>query len=448
MGDQLEVASSKKLKISSATKPTKLGVPNEAGLPNRNVEPKSVYCFKISQTLTKQLLWCQPHLTITKVDGLTNCFRSSNLESLARNQDVAFTPGDARHWYIDSALPLDELQLIDRIRRQAKSPAKRGAGARVVMGIGDDTAALAIPAGHETLVTTDFSLEVVHFRREWHAPVCVGHRCLTRGLSDIAAMGGDPVAAFLSLALPEDLPQRWVGGFFDGLLALAAKHGVVLAGGDIAQSPAGVLADIMVVGSVPEGKAILRSGARPGDHIFVTGDLGAASAMLERMYKNPRGRYRSTDCPAHFLPEPQLAVGRYLREKAIATSMIDISDGLSSDLAHICDESGVRAEIQAETVPLGTVGRHEVSLDQALHGGDEYELLFTAPPNKRVPGNIAGVTVTHIGYIEEPRPDLPKMLIFQGNNAEVGYELRPGGWRHFKQTTKARSGAPAPRRQR
>ncbi len=341
-------------------------------------------------------------------------------------------------WYIDFVLPLDELQLIERIRRQAKTPAKRGAGPRVVTGIGDDTAALSIPAGHETLVTTDFTLETVHFRREWHPPVCVGHRCLTRGLSDIAAMGGEPVAAFLSLALPEDLPQRWVDGFLDGFLALASRYGVVLAGGDIAQSPSGVLADVMAVGSVPEGKAILRSGARPGDHIFVTGDLGAPSAMLERMYKNPRGRYRPSDCPAHFLPEPQLAVGRYLREKAIATSMIDISDGLSSDLAHICDESGVRAEIQAETVPLGTVGRHEVSLDQALHGGDEYQLLFTAPPNKRVPGKIAGVTITHIGYIEEKSTDLPQILIFQGNNAEVGYELRPRGWQHFKQTTKAR----------
>lgn len=344
---------------------------------------------------------------------------------------------------------MDELELIQRIRQQAKSPAKRGAGSRVITGIGDDTAVLSIPPGHETLVTTDFTLETVHFRREWHSPETVGHRCLVRGLSDIAAMGGEPVAAFLSLALPEDTPQRWVDNFLDGLLALAGTHGVTLAGGDIAQSPAGVLADIMVVGSVPEGKAILRSGARPGDHVFVTGDLGAPSAMLERMYKNPRGRYRSSDCPAHFLPQPQLAVGRYLREKAIATSMIDISDGLSSDLAHICDESGVRAEIQAETVPLGTVGHHEVSLDQALHGGDEYQLLFTAPPNKRVPRTIAGVTVTHIGYIEEARPDLPKMLIFRGNDAEVGYELRPRGWRHFKQPpTKTRSGAPAPRRQR
>jgi len=317
----------------------------------------------------------------------------------------------------------------------------------VKLGIGDDAAALSIPAGHETLVTTDFSIEGVHFRREWHSPECIGHRCLTRGLSDIAAMGGDPIAAFLSLALPEELPQRWVDGFLEGLLALAREHEVVLSGGDIAQSPAGVIADIAVVGSVPEGKSVPRSGAHPGDHIFVTGELGAPSAMLERMMKNPRGRYRSSDCPAHFLPQPQIAVGRYLREKGIATAMIDISDGLSSDLSHICEESGVRAEVQAETVPLATIGRHEVSLEHALHGGDEYQLLFTAPPNKRVPGKIASVTVTHIGYIEESRSDLPQMLIFQGNDAEVGYELRPRGWQHFSARTK-KSGAPAPRRQR
>jgi thiamine-monophosphate kinase len=127
--------------------------------------------------------------------------------------------------------------------------------------------------------------------------------------------------------------------------------------------------------------------------------------------------------------------------------MIDISDGLSSDLAHICDESGVRAEVQAESIPLASMGRHEVSIDNALHGGDEYQLLFTAPPGKRIPGKIAGVTVTHIGYIEEKRAELPQILIFQGSNAEVGYELRPRGWEHFKQT-KPRSGAPAPRRQR
>lgn len=334
---------------------------------------------------------------------------------------------------------MSELQLVERIRQQAKPSGRRaGASGRVALGIGDDCAALAIPAGHQTLVTTDFCLEGVHFRREWHSAECVGHRCLVRGLSDIAAMGGDPVAAFLSLALPAEIPQRWVDEFITGLLKLAHRYGVTLAGGDVAQSPTGVLADIVVVGSVPERKAILRSGAQAGDHLFVTGELGAPSAMLQRMFDKPKRRYSSADCAAHFLPEPQLAVGRYLRDKGIATAMIDISDGLSTDLSHLCGESGVRAELQEEAIPVGSIGKHEVSLGNALHGGDEYQLLFTAAANKRVPGEIAGVPISHIGYIEAARKDLPQVLLFRGNNAEIGYELEPRGWEHFEKKKRKR----------
>jgi thiamine-monophosphate kinase len=286
--------------------------------------------------------------------------------------------------------------------------------------------------GNETLVTTDFSLEGVHFRREWHPAEAVGHRCLARGLSDIAAMGGEPVAAFLSLALPADLPQKWVDEFLDGFLQLAHEFGVTLAGGDIAQSPTGVLADIIVVGSVPQGKAILRSGAQASEHLYVTGELGAPSAVLERMMQNPKRRFKATDSPAHFHPQPQVKIGRYLRDKQIASAMIDISDGLSTDLTHLCDESGVRAEVQAEAIPIASIGKHEVSLENALHGGDEYQLLFTAPANKRVPAEIAGVPISHIGYMEAARKDLPKVLLFEGNDAEFGYELHPKGWEHFR----------------
>src|SRR5512140_1758731 len=153
---------------------------------------------------------------------------------------------------------------IDGIRAAAKLWSEA-----LIRGIGDDCAVLRPPAGDELLVTTDFSLEGVHFRRDWHAPEVVGHRCLTRGLSDIAAMGGEPLAVFLSLALPPALAQSWANGFLKGLLRLAKQFRVPLAGGDTAQSPAGVLADIIVIGSVPKGKAILRSGARPGDRIYV-----------------------------------------------------------------------------------------------------------------------------------------------------------------------------------
>ena len=335
-------------------------------------------------------------------------------------------------------MPLSELQLVEKIRREAKSPKRSTSGARIVHAIGDDCAVLDPGTGNETLVTTDFSLEGVHFRREWHPAQSVGHRCLTRGLSDIAAMGGEPLAAFLSLALPQDLPQRWVDDFLEGFLALAREFNVTLAGGDIAQSPNGVLADIMVTGTVPQGKAILRSGAKPGDHLYVTGELGAPVAMLERMMRDPKKRYRTTDCPAHFFPRPQVRIGRYLREKQIASAMIDISDGLSTDLTHLCDESGVRAEVQAEAIPIASLGKYGVSLENALHGGDEYQLLFTAPANKRVPAEIGGVQVSHIGYIEAASKDLPKIMLFEGNDAEFGYELHPKGWEHFREQPKKR----------
>ena len=297
----------------------------------------------------------------------------------------------------------------------------------MIAGIGDDCAVLRIPPGHEALVTTDFTLEGIHFRREWHPPESVGHRCLTRGLSDIAAMGGEPLAAFLSLALPQDLPQNWVDRFLGGLLKLAGVFQVSLAGGDTAESPDGILADIVVLGSVPKEKAILRSGARPGDLIYVSGELGGSAAVVWRMRANPKRKLNPRDFPRHFFPEPRLEVGRALREKGLASAMIDISDGLSTDLAHICEESMVGAELQAEAVPVATIGKPARKVDPhfALHGGEDYELLFTAPRGKRVPARIAGVPITHIGHITRGKQ------IFLMNQEGVGYELVPQGWEHF-----------------
>lgn len=316
-------------------------------------------------------------------------------------------------------MPLAEKKLIARIRRAAKK--KPG----IRTGIGDDCAVLRIPPGHEALVTTDFSLEGIHFRREWHPAESVGHRCLTRGLSDIAAMGGTPLAAFLSLALPRNLSQKWVDEFMRGLLALANKFSVTLAGGDTAESPNGILADIVVLGSVPKGKAVLRSGARPGDKIYVTGELGGSAATLRRLMRkrklNPR------DFPRHFFPEPRLALGRILREEGLVSAMIDLSDGLSTDLGHICDESGVGAEIHAQAIPLAAIGTpsRKVGLTTALHGGEDYELLFTAPRGKQLPARIAGIPVTQIGCITRG-----KKVILLGEK-QARRELQPQGWEHF-----------------
>jgi len=325
-------------------------------------------------------------------------------------------------------MPITESRLIERIARASESarPAlRRSPLARVLESIGDDCAILSTAPGNETLVTTDFSLEGVHFRREWHPADSVGHRCLTRGLSDIAAMGGEPFAAFLSLAMPSDLPQRWADQFFDGLLNTAKKAGVTLAGGDIAQSPAGVLADITVIGTVPEGKAIRRNTAQPGDRIYVSGELGAPFALLEQMYAAPERRFRASSYPAHFYPQAQLALAHFLREKHIPSAMIDISDGLSTDLTRICQASKVGATLQENAIPVASLNRHEVELRHALHGGDEYQLLFTVPPGRRLPSEYKDVPLSLIGYIVE------------GNEISVehenGYttELEPKGWQHF-----------------
>ena len=338
--------------------------------------------------------------------------------------------------YSVGAVPLPEKALIGQIRRLVLAGGGAGQGPRatpsVLTGIGDDCAVLRLlrARGREqdTLVTTDFTLEGIHFRRDWHPAESVGHRCLARGLSDIAAMGGEPVAAFLSLALPRELPQSWVGRFVRSLISLAEKFGVTLAGGDTAESPGGVLADIIVVGTVPKGQGVLRSGARPGDRIYISGELGGSAAAVWQMRKKPRRKLNARDYRRHFFPEPRIELGRMVRENGLASAMIDTSDGLSTDLAHLCEQSGVGAEIEAELIPRASVGKPawEVDLELALHGGEDYELLFTAPPKKRVPSRMAGVPVTCIGHITR------RKKVFLMNRNQIGYELEPRGWEHFR----------------
>ena len=327
-------------------------------------------------------------------------------------------------------VPIPERALIDEIRSLAGRSHLRTSQSRrlsIVKGIGDDCAVLRASPDQDFLVTTDFSLEGVHFRRNWHSPESVGHRCVARGLSDIAAMGGDPLAVFLSLALPADLPQSWVRRFVVGLTRLAQKHGASLEGGDTAQSPDGILADIIVVGTVPRGEALLRSGARPGERIFVTGELGGSAAAVVKM-ENRKSKLSPKDYPRHFSPEPRVELGRVLRERGLASAMIDSSDGLSTDLAHICDESGVGAEIDSDQIPKAWVGRPkcEVSLDLALHGGEDYELLFTAPSAVRIPRTIHGVMITEIGRITRRK----EMTLVSGAKKE---KLVPRGWEYFRE---------------
>lgn len=313
---------------------------------------------------------------------------------------------------------LKERSLIRHIRQVAALSLNRA----VIHGIGDDCAILRLKPGFELLVTTDLCLEDVHFRRAWHPAIVVGHRCLTRGLSDIAAMGGEPLACFLSLGLPEDLPQAWVNGFLRGLLGLAQRFNIQLAGGDVS-SASKITADIVVTGQVPAGKALLRSGANPGDRIYVTGALGGSAATLKQLYA--RKKIKPTRSNAHFYPTPRIEVGAWLRKHRLATAMIDLSDGLSVDLTHICGESRVSAKITASRLPLGK----GADLELALHGGEDYELLFTAPKGARVPGRIAGIQITEIGEIRNPANYSSAIQILEDNGRVRSLPQR--GWEHF-----------------
>lgn len=315
------------------------------------------------------------------------------------------------------------------------------------LGIGDDCAVLRPKAGYEVCVTTDFSLENTHFRRAWHPPESVGHRCLARGLSDLAAMGAEPLAVFLSLAIPARLPAAWLERFLDGFLALAKRNRVPLAGGDTAQSPPTsgclILADVVAVGQVPRGQALLRSAAQPGDILYVTGALGGAAAELAALAKHPRSFARFTkSAPGHphLYPEPRLSLGRRLG--GLAHAVIDLSDGLSTDLTHLCQESQVAATIEEAALPIHSLAAG--SQDLALHGGEDYELLFTAAAATRIPRRLAGVPVHRIGTIRSAAPRQPMILLETRNGRRL--PLAPGGWEHFRQAKSRSASAKKPDR--
>jgi thiamine-monophosphate kinase len=333
--------------------------------------------------------------------------------------------------------PLGEVGLIEQIRRDFSSSTKA-----VSLGIGDDCAILRPPAGSEVLVTTDFSLEGRHFRRDLHPPESVGHRCLARGLSDLAAMGATPLAAFLSLALPatmlaESAGRDWIARFFSGLRALGELHRVPLAGGDTSESPGGkarlILADIVLVGTAPKGKALRRSGAVAGDALYVTGELGGAAAELSGILRRQRRILTVTTSEGHphLFPEPRLDVGESLLRRRLANACIDLSDGLSTDLAHICRASEVCAEIEQAALPIHPLARKlgAAALQTALHGGEDYELLFTAPASIPIPSSLAGVPITRIGSLKNRRSGGPLMAMLTPDGSRI--ELEPGGWEHF-----------------
>jgi thiamine-monophosphate kinase len=341
-----------------------------------------------------------------------------------------------------------ELGLIEGIRGDF---AGLGGGSGLALGIGDDCAILRPPRGMEVLVTTDMTLEGRHFRRDLHPAESVGHRCLARGLSDVAAMGARPTAAFLSLALPPEMlveraGRMWVGRFFEGLRALAERVGVPLAGGDTAEAMGGlIMADIVLVGAAVVGRSLRRSGAKVGDGLYVTGALGGAAAELEGMLARApdgavaggwAGRVRGWATAGvqarhpQMFPQPRLGVGTALLRRRLATACMDVSDGLSTDVAHLVRESGLGAEVMLGALPVhGMAARRSEWERLALDGGEDYELLFTAAAGVRVPGMIDGVPVTRIGTMVRRRAGSPPVTAVGADGSRR--ELPAGGWEHF-----------------
>lgn len=299
-----------------------------------------------------------------------------------------------------------EREILDRVARRLRIPPR----SRLVQGIGDDCAIFR-PGGaaEDLLFTTDLLIENVHFRRETHSPRDIGHKALARGLSDIAAMGGEPRFCLLSLALPPWADDGWVDRFYAGLLALAARTGAALAGGDLARA-ALLTCDIVVCGAAPRGSALRRDGARPGDHIYVSGRLGDSALGLETR--------RGAAWKKHLRPEPRLALGRVVRRALHATAAMDLSDGLSLDLHRLCLASGASADLDRDPPhSRATQPRHY------LHGGEDYELLFTVPSGASVPAAIQGTPLTGIGRIVEGEP---------GRVTMKGRPLPPLGFDHFR----------------
>lgn len=306
-----------------------------------------------------------------------------------------------------------ERKLIERIRRKL-GPQR---GGRVVLGIGDDCAIFRQPGAREDLLfTTDLLIEDVHFLRHTHRAEDAGWKALARGLSDIAAMGGEPRFCLLSLALPEWADMAWVNAFYRGLLLLARRTRVILAGGDLARS-ASLTCDIVVCGSAPRGKALRRDGARAGHGVYVSGRLGGSAMALAQ----PPGARSAAAWRRHLRPEPRLALGRFLRERLQVSAAMDLSDGLSIDLARLCEASHASASILAPPCFPGA------SLEQSLHGGEDYELLFTVTPNTKVPGAFEGVPLTRIGSIRSG---------VAGRVFLNGAPLEPLGYDHFRRRMK------------
>jgi thiamine-monophosphate kinase len=311
------------------------------------------------------------------------------------------------------------------------------------LGIGDDAAVVEVGPRRGVVLKSDMCIENVHFNRRLHPPLSVGHRALTRPLSDLAAMGAVPRFALVSLALSRSTPPGWTEGFYSGLLALAMRFGVTLVGGDVAMMHAPIVIDVIVTGEVVLGTELRRSGAKPGDRIFVSGELGQAALGLRllQLQRHVSTRHRRTSgrsdrswvaaVQAQLYPEPRCKLGRLLSARNLASATIDLSDGLSTDLRHLCEASGVGARVSEELLPLSLSLEYprRTRLALALHGGEDYQLLFTVPRGKEIPAWLGDVPLHCIGEIRRS-----KEILLVANDGRPS-ALPPGGYDHFRRFT-------------
>ena len=329
---------------------------------------------------------------------------------------------------------IGEFGLIGRLRSRL-GPARGGAAAGVVLPNGDDCAGVLFTPGRWVLATSDILVEGEHFLQAHATPRQIGRKALAINLSDIAAMGGDPKFALTSLAVPEDTPVECVEAVYDGLREEGEAFGTAVIGGNVARSPAGIILDVHLLGESDPERTLRRSGARPGDVVMVTGTLGDAAAGLRVLLDSEISAPGETaDLPAGerslvLGPKPRVPEGRAIADAGAATAMIDLSDGLSGDLSHLCEASRAGAVLDAERIPVSdalraiSAGWKRDPVDLALQGGEEYELLMAVRPEEA--DDLAarvlqetGTTLTAIGRFTEEGSGLK--ILREGREEPLG----------------------------
>jgi thiamine-monophosphate kinase len=306
---------------------------------------------------------------------------------------------------------LGEGGLIRRIRERFGAKADE-----LPVGIGDDAAVIDLPAGHSLVFCSDLVAENSHFIRGLHPPASIGYKAIAANVSDVAAMGGVATHFLISMATPPELDWTWIEDFFGGVESACRQFEISLAGGDSSASDR-IFVDVAMIGRVPAGHAVRRSGAKAGDTVYVTGMLGSSALGLERL---KAGMTDDAAVKRHLHPEPRYKVGPAIAARAHA--MIDVSDGFSTDLTHILQESKMSARIYKDRLP-GWPGAED---HHVLHGGEEYELIVTGPPG--LPRMIEGITLTPVGDIIESVGE-HQAFIIEGTRESV---LKPKGWQHFE----------------